>query len=365
MLEPTRIAWPTKTPVCLRIDEDRKGGARDTYLAPRNLDWRKHPSKTNWPMAPAEAGGRITEACFFAVESAEPDPHGPTHEHDRIRIGWPWTEADAPTHYLECYDTKGAPARYASESITARPASERDDERSVFTSVVIDGSGAAPVVALRCCHGRILQFHERFRHLLPMARLVNEPGVRITVEQPVLQSTIEVTSIGKPVTEPIRPAVDHWATLVNPTGAPLLKEFTFAHDKETTGTWNNELGISLCVGASMEISAGVGGIGATSSFHWELTADARRSWGGSSTEHQRVEDATTVTVPPESQMRVHIVVSREELDVPFSYVVHRIGLDGRALPDATDSGVYRKVETLDTRVEIDEFVSLVPERPAA
>lgn len=347
------ICWPTSAPVCLAAYEDSKGGrVAQPFLQARNLDWRKAASKTYWPMALQRSTDRMTPEVFYRVETVG-DPI------DRlIRIGWKWQRDADPTHVLQCYDTSGAAARYAPESITATLAQDGDPERSTFSYLVLDSADdGRQQVALRCRHGRVAQLSQRFQHAMLTADLVNEPGVAITVEQPVLRSWVEVITVHEPnATKPGAPAIDYRARLVNPTQEILQKQFTFSHQKATTGTWNNEVGQSLSMGASVEISGEAFGAKVSSELHWEMTADARRSWGSSETETQTVEDATTVNVPPSTALDVHILTRRQRVDVPFDYLLHRLGLDGEALEPVQDKGVFEKVQTLGTDVTIENVV---------
>jgi hypothetical protein len=359
------IAWPTKTPVCLSAHENSVGAEeKEPFLVPHTLDWREHPSKTRWPMAPARGHPRMIVDGFYAVRDADIE----MPQMRQIRIGWPWKADAEPTHFLECYDTGGAQAKFGPESVTAVPAATSNPQRSVFGYIVLPlADDGRRRVALRCCHGRILQLNERFQHLMPMATLTNEPGIALTIDQPVLTSTIELTRIlDAPPGVPAPPAIHYRATLVNPSAEILVKAFTFTHEKSTTGTWNNEVGVSLSYGASIEVSSGVPGISASVSAHWEMTADARRSWGTSTSETQHIEDSTTISVPPHTQLDVRIVARRERIDIPFEYLIHRIGLDGQPLPTVSDRGVYQKVETLGTVVEIENIKAISPKaRPTA
>jgi hypothetical protein len=351
------ICWPTSAPVCLAAYEDNAGGSvRTPYLIPRNLDWRKGASETYWTMAPHRAADRMVPDAFYGVEVVG------DAEDRRIRIGWPWRRGIQPTHVLTCYDTAGSwnCGRYASESIRAVPADQGGTERSVFTYVrLAPAEDGRQRVALACCHARVAQLSERFEHPMLTATFVNEPGVAITIDQPVLRAWVEVTAVHEP-DQPTagQPAIDYRAHLANPTSEVLQKELTFSHEKATTGTWNNEVGISLSVGASVEIGAEAAGFSAKSSYHWEMTADARRSWGGSEAETQTVQDSTTILVPPSTELDVHILTRRQRVNVPFEYLVHRVGLDGEELEPVPDTGVYEKVETLGTDVRIQRVKAL-------
>jgi hypothetical protein len=348
------ICWPTSSPVCFAAYEDSAGDAvTQPFMHPRNLDWRKAESGTYWPMALQRARDRMAPEVFCSVETVG-DPMD-----RKIRVGWPWQRDAAPTHFLQCYDTSGDAAKYAPESISATLAKDSDPERSVFTYLVLDSAeDGRQRVALRCRHGRVAQLSKRFQHAMLTADLVNEPGVAVTVDQPVLRSWVEVITVHEPdASTPGVPAIDYRARLVNPTGEVLQKQFTFTHQKATTGTWNNEVGQSLSMGASVEVSGEAFGVGVSSEFHWEMTADARRSWGSSETETQTVEDATTVNVPPSTALDVHILAQRRRVDVPFDYRIHRIGLDGEELTPVEDTGVYEKVQTLGTDVTIENVTT--------
>ncbi|WP_405035436.1 hypothetical protein [Ornithinimicrobium sp. LYQ103] len=290
----------------------------------------------------------------------------------RIRLRWeaPPTSPKpelADDWYLRCYDTTGHQVKHFAQAVgmlrRADPAFDRD--RAVFAYVTLDpAEDGSTRVALRCaCHGRWLQLDERFQQMVPRAELLNENGVALVVGEPVLTSWVEVLPFAQADKGPdtaltaVQPAVDYRSRLVNPTSEVMEKGFTFTHAKETTGTWSNELGLSLTVGASVEVGVEAGlGVGVSGTFkasaHWETTAQARRTWGQSDAETQTVQDATTVRVPPHTALNIHIQAARNRVDVPFQYVVHRQLLDGTMTVSPPDRGVYRKVETLGTTVEV-------------
>jgi hypothetical protein len=208
-------------------------------------------------------------------------------------------------------------------------------------------------VALRCRHGKFLQLNGGMPVMVHTGEAVNEPGVALIVDEPTSRRLIEVTKVLKPnASQPIAPAVDYRSSLSNPTTEVLDKEFVFTHEKATVGTWSNEFGISLSVGTEVEF--GSKALGASAKISMNITTDYRRTWGGSRSETQTVQDATTVRVPPRTALEVHIVAERHQQDVPFEYVLHRWDLAGEPMPDAIDRGVYRKVDTLGTTVRIEK-----------
>jgi hypothetical protein len=312
-----------------------------------------------------------------ATSSTVPMSIGPDPASRRIRIRWeevPAAHELVQDFYLRCYDTTGAQARVTAQAVGMLRQSDQgfDRARAVFTYVVLDpAQNGSTRIALRCtCHGKWLQLNESFQQLIPRAELLNERGIALVVGEPVLASWIEVLPFAQDemrpdsTLTPVQPAVDYRAHLVNPTGEVMEKGFTFIHTKETAGTYSNELGLSLTVGASVEVGveAGFGAAKGTfkASAHWETTAQARRTWGQTDAEAQTVEDATTVRVPPNTALDIHIQAARRRIDVPFQYVVHRQLLDGTVTTSPPDRGVYRKVETLGTTVETLDVQQLTP-----
>lgn len=319
----------------------------------------------------------VMSAVATATSSAVPMSIGPDTASRRIRLRWeevPPAKDLAQDWYLRCYDTTGAQAAHTAQAVGMLRQSDPgfDRARAVFTYVTLDpAEDGSTRIALRCtCHGKWLQLDERFQQLIPRAELLNERGIALVVGEPVLASWIEVLPFAcaeegpDSSLTPVQPAVDYRSRLVNPTDEVMEKAFTFTHTKETTGTYSNELGLSLTVGASVEVGveASIGPATGTfkASAHWETTAEARRTWGRTDAEAQTVEDATTVRVPPNTALDIHIQAARSRIDVPFEYVVHRQLLDGTTTTSPPDRGVYRKVETLGTTVEILNVQQLTP-----
>ena len=346
------IAWPTETPVCFMAEKtkkDKKIGK--PWLVPKRDYKNERGSTTHWHGALLSRAVRMTKDGYFWIDMVDA-------EQCQIRITGYLPGEDTLEH-LECYTSWGPEKKWGSgwNHQVGMSGTKRNprpgDEQSVFTYVRLDpDDDGRQRVALRCCHGRFLQLDDGMPVITLQGRLINEPGVALTIDEPVSRRIVEVIrELPAPEAEPVKPAVDYRSTLVNPTSEILTKEFTFTHSKATTGTWNNEVGISLSVGAEIEFGSEL--VGTKSKFTFEMTVDTRRSWGGSESETQTVEDATTIRVPPHTELDVHIVARRDRQNLPFEYVLHRWDLAGNPLPDVTDRGTYQKVDTLGTTVNIE------------
>jgi hypothetical protein len=209
------------------------------------------------------------------------------------------------------------------------------EQWALFTYVVLDPApDGRQRVALRAYDGHFLRVVPEENLVVADASLTNEPGVALTVDEPVSKRVVMIVRElpDKATVTPLPPTLDQRATILNPTDHEVTKSLAFAFTTENSSSIGNKVGTSLSLGAEYEVGFNIMGGTASVKYSANLTTDYERTWGATKTESQHVEDTTTMTVPAHTTLSAHAVATRQRRDLPFQYIVGRWSLTGEQLP---------------------------------